>query len=236
MPVVPPPPSPSGEYENDPLPAGTVATDPRERFQRLSQTPFRLLIVNLLIALVYFGGAKLGLQLATVHPSATFVWPPTGIAFAAVLLFGYRVAPAIFAGAFLANLTTFGTVATSAGIATGNSAEALIAVLLTKRFAGEISVFDRTESLFRFLVLAALSTSVSAAVGVLVLSVSGAVGWNDASAISVTWWLGDFVGIVLVAPPIVLWATGPWSAAVMRSWPATANAPVIVRPTVPELT
>src|SRR6266540_854738 len=54
------------------------------------------------LAVVYFAAAKLGLSLAFVNPSATAVWPPTGIALAAFLIFGPRVWPAIFAGALLA--------------------------------------------------------------------------------------------------------------------------------------
>ena len=63
------------------------------------------------LAAVYFVAAKLGLKLAFVHASATPVWPPTGIALAAFLSIGYQVWPGIFLGAFLANLTTAGSVA-----------------------------------------------------------------------------------------------------------------------------
>src|SRR2546426_10629880 len=77
------------------------------------------------LAAVYVLAGKLGLLLAFVHASATAVWPPTGIALAAFLLLGYRVWPGIFLGAFLVNLTTAGSVATTIGIATGNTLEGL---------------------------------------------------------------------------------------------------------------
>ena len=70
-----------------------------------------------LLAIAYFIAGKLGLMLASLHASASPVWPPAGIALAAMLLFGYRVWPAIFVGAFLVNLTTAGNVATSLAIA-----------------------------------------------------------------------------------------------------------------------
>ena len=50
-----------------------------------------------------------------MNPSASAVWPPTGIALAATLLLGYRIWPAILLGAFLVNITTAGTPATSSG-------------------------------------------------------------------------------------------------------------------------
>jgi integral membrane sensor domain MASE1 len=60
----------------------------------------------LILALSYFVAAKLGLKFASVNPSATAVWIPTGISLTAFLMFGYRVWPAIFLGAFAANVTT----------------------------------------------------------------------------------------------------------------------------------
>ena len=68
-----------------------------------------------LVTLSYLVIAKLGLQLAYVNPSASPIWPATGFAIAAVLLYGYRIAPAIFIGAFIANQLTAGSVFTSIG-------------------------------------------------------------------------------------------------------------------------
>ena len=73
-----------------------------------------------ILAVIYFIAGKLGLMLASLHASASPVWPPAGIALAILLLLSYRVWPAIFVGAFLVNVTTAGNVATSIAIATGN--------------------------------------------------------------------------------------------------------------------
>src|SRR5947199_3298765 len=75
------------------------------------------------IAITYLAVAKLSLALASVHPSATPIWPPTGFALAAVLLLGYRIWPAIFLAAFVTNATTAGSTYTSLAIATGNTLE-----------------------------------------------------------------------------------------------------------------
>src|SRR5438045_7550302 len=105
----------------------------------------------LLIALtaVYFAAGKLGLSFATINSSASAVWPPTGIALAAFLLFGRRVWPAIFVGAFLVNITTAGNVATSVGIAVGNTLEGFVGAALVNRIAGGRSVFLRPNDVFR---------------------------------------------------------------------------------------
>src|SRR5437660_12175222 len=84
----------------------------------------------------YFALAKFGLALASLHPSASPIWPPTGFALAIVLLRGYRVWPAIFLGALLANATTAGSIVTGAAIAVGNTLEALIGAALINLWAG----------------------------------------------------------------------------------------------------
>src|SRR6184192_1502309 len=98
---------------------------------------FSAVMVFATLTLVYFVAGKLGLKLAFLQASASPVWPPAGIALAALLLFGYRAWPAIFVGAFLVNVTTAGSPATSFAIASGNTLEALVGALLVNRFAGD---------------------------------------------------------------------------------------------------
>ena len=159
------------------------------------------------VAVLYFVAARVGLLLAAVSPSATPVWPPTGIAFAACLVLGYRVWPAIFAGAFLANITTSGTLGTSLVIASGNTLEALVGAYLVTRMANGPRVFDRARDIFAFVGLAALaSTTVSATIGLTSMSLGGYAQWADVGSIWLTWWLGDATGNLIFAPLMVLWA------------------------------
>jgi signal transduction histidine kinase len=160
------------------------------------------------LAAIYVLAGKFGLSLALFHPSATPVWPPTGISLAAFLLLGYWVWPAIFLGAFVINVTTAGSIATSLGIATGNTLEGLLGAFLVNHFANGRKVFAQQRDMFTFVVLAALlSTTVSATFGVTTLSLGGYADWEMYSAIWITWWLGDAVGALIVTPAIVLWVS-----------------------------
>ncbi len=160
------------------------------------------------LVVVYFLAGKLGLQFAFLHSSATAVWPPTGIALAAVLLLGYQVAPAIFIGAFLVNVTTAGSLVSSLGIASGNTLEALAAAFLVNRYAGGIAAFHHARDILSFSLLAGLvSTAISATIGVTSLVLTGHAQTSQVGSIWLTWWLGDAAGALIVAPLLLLWAT-----------------------------
>ena len=158
------------------------------------------------LALIYFIAGKLALRLAFLHASASPVWPPAGIALAALLVLGFRVWPAIFVAAFLANLTTLGNILTSLGIASGNTLEALCGAWLVNRFAGGARVFDRPQDVFKFALAALIGTTVSPTFGVSSLAVGGFAQWSSYWPIWLTWWLGDASGVLVIAPLLLLWS------------------------------
>ena len=158
-----------------------------------------------ILAAVYFVAGKLGLSMAFVHPSSTAVWPATGITLAAFLILGYGVWPGIFIGAFLVNITTAGSVLTSLGVATGNTLEGLLGAYLVMRFANGRHAFERASDTFRFAGLGLASTTIAATIGVTSLSLGGYAPWSHYREIWATWWLGDGVGDMLVAPLLLLW-------------------------------
>ena len=176
--------------------------------------PTTLAVVTVLTA-IYVAAGKLALRVAFLNPSASAVWPPTGIALASLLLLGYRAWPAVLLGAFLVNLTTAGNVATSLGIAAGNTLEAVIGAWLTGRFANGRDAFEQPQDFQRFLVLAGLvATAISPTLGVTSLCLGGFTPWSDYGPVWLTWWLGDVGGALIVAPPLILWGSRPrpgWS-------------------------
>jgi signal transduction histidine kinase/integral membrane sensor domain MASE1/CheY-like chemotaxis protein len=160
------------------------------------------------VALVYFLAAKLGLSLAFIHASVSAVWPPTGVAIASVLLFGYRVWPAILLGAFAANAFTPVPLIAAAGIAAGNTLEALAAGAAL-RLLDFHTTFDRARDVFKFTLTALLCTLLSASIGVLSLCLDHAAGWEQFGSLWLTWWLGDTVGALVIAPLLLVWSTAP---------------------------
>jgi signal transduction histidine kinase/integral membrane sensor domain MASE1 len=165
------------------------------------------------IAAVYVGAAKFGLSLAfeaEVAEQVTLVWPPTGIALSAILLFGYRVWPGIALGAFVANATHHEPFGTACGIALGNTLEAVVGAWLLQHLVGFQRSLDRLKDVLGLVLLAAVvGTTASATIGATSLCLSDIRPWKSFGTLWFEWWLGDAMGALLVAPVLLTWAGGP---------------------------
>jgi integral membrane sensor domain MASE1 len=158
------------------------------------------------VAVAYFGAAKLGLALAFATPSVTAIWPPTGIALAALILGGRRLWPGVALGAFLANVTTDVPLYTTLGITVGNTLEAVVGAWLLERFGFDPSLRQVRDILGLVVLAGMVSTTISATIGVASLSLGNEL---TESALSVwrVWWLGDLGGDLLVAPFLLVAVT-----------------------------
>jgi two-component system, NarL family, sensor histidine kinase FusK len=175
----------------------------------------------LLLAAAYVVTAKLGLSLAFATQQVTTVWPPTGIALVALLLLGYRYWPGVLLGAFVANLLTSAPVGVAAGIAAGNTLEALAGATLLQR-VGRVraaDILDTPHNVLKLLVLAGLvSTTVSASIGTLSLALGGLVPWSQYSSVWLVWWIGDMMGVLIFAPVLLALTNRHYLAVWRRRW------------------
>ena len=162
------------------------------------------------LATVYVGAARLGLTFDAVAGFATLVWPPTGIALAALLILGYRVWPGVFAGALIANMLTGAPLIVALGIAVGNTLEAVVATSLLRRVPGFRLALDRIRDVLGLIAIAGvLATMLSATIGVGSLYLGGIVPTGQVGTAWRAWWLGDMVGALVVAPVLLSLATLP---------------------------
>ncbi len=158
------------------------------------------------LAAIYVVAARAGLKLGAVSGFATLVWPPSGMALAALLIVGMRVWPGIFAGAAIANVLTGAPLLVAGGIATGNTLEAVVAAYMLQSIPGFHRSLDRVRDAVALIVLGALvSTTLSATIGVASLRAGGIVTTAHAGETWRAWWLGDLIGILVVTPVILVW-------------------------------
>ena len=169
----------------------------------------RLAAGILALAAAYFLTAKAGLALAGDNASVTAVWAPSGVAVAALVIWGRRLWPGVALGAFLANITTAGSLAAVLGISAGNTLEAVVGASLLA-LVGFQRALPRVRDVVALAILAAgVGTLVSATVGVASLWADGNVLPDALGSTWVTWWIGDLAGILLVAPAILVLSTRP---------------------------
>jgi PAS domain S-box-containing protein len=181
----------------------------------------RTIGTGLAVAVAYVIAARLGFQLAFVAEQVTTVWAPTGIAIAALLLWGRSLWPAIWLAAFVANLGTAAPLWVAAGIATGNALEALSATSVLRRLPAFDPALRRIPGVVAFIVVAALiSTTISATIGVATLCTAAVQPWGRFSELWFEWWLGDALGALVFAPAILTTARTP-AAWGRRDWVET---------------
>jgi integral membrane sensor domain MASE1/anti-sigma regulatory factor (Ser/Thr protein kinase) len=159
----------------------------------------------LVVASAYVLFAKIGLSLAFTFKQVTAVWPPTGIALAALVLGGYRLWPGVLLGALAANAYIDEPLYTIVGIAAGNTIAPLVGAYLLR-----LSRFDRTFSRVRdvaiFVLFGALvAMTISATNGTLQLALAHLTPWSSFGTAWRLWWVGDAAGVLLVAPFILTW-------------------------------
>jgi signal transduction histidine kinase/CheY-like chemotaxis protein len=168
-------------------------------------TPAMTLALNIAVAIAYAASGYAGLKLAFVGQAVTLFWPPSGIAFAAVWLFGFRLLPGLVAGAFAVNLVALGAPVPAGLVAIGNMLPAIAATLVLRSMLARHPQAGEFWRVFRFITVAALgATMLSATVGTLVLTLVRNVS-VDAGSAWIIWWMGDAMGVLIVAPPILMW-------------------------------
>ncbi|HXC77731.1 MAG TPA: MASE1 domain-containing protein, partial [Candidatus Acidoferrum sp.] len=151
------------------------------------------------VALAYWFAARVSLQLALVRGQVTPIWPPTGIALVAILVFGRRIWPGIFLAALAVNLPIGPSPLGAATIAAGNTLAPLAAAALLKRIGFRIEL-DRLRDAVAIVLCALAAMTISATVGTSVLVLSWPASTDTFWSTWAVWWTGDAMGVLLVSP------------------------------------
>ena len=171
-----------------------------------------LLFANLLLALLYVLAAKFGLRLTTEARDVTLVWPAAALAIVALLRHGPVLVPGIMLGAGLTNALVTSHLGFASAAAIGNPLEALVAWWLLRRFDFHSSL-GRLRDPLLLTVVAFASPIAAALTGSTALCISGLEPWSRFSLLLFSWWLGDGMGILIVAPVLLTWSDAAGRAA-----------------------
>jgi diguanylate cyclase (GGDEF)-like protein len=168
-----------------------------------------------ILASAYTLTGIVGLSLAIPPGYATAVWPPSGIAIAALMLWGPRVWPGIAVGSFLVNVAvatttaavsfTWMSVAIAVSIAAGSTVQALACAGALQRWVGREQVFESGSSMLLFTGIVTVACLIASSWGVATLNVAGVVVPADFLDTWQTWWLGDVIGMIVFTPVFLTW-------------------------------
>lgn len=184
------------------------------------------LVRLVVVALVYYGGARLGLLLAFPGTNASAVWPPSGIALAAIAVWGRGMWPAVALGALVANGFSFldsgaslvGALLLAGATSLGNTGEAMLGARAVQRWCHGDPFWD-VPGACRFAASAAFCSAFAASLGTLSLMASGSLPAQNAPFVWWTWWMGDTAGIVITAPLLLAWSQSDPLRFPSRQWP-----------------
>lgn len=173
------------------------------------KTKFRSISLYLVkifsFAVIYHLAARLGLKMAYVQANTSPVWPPTGIAIAVLTLFSLSFWPGITLGVLIGSLLTGAPFSLAAGMTFGNTLEAIIAVIVLKKVVHFHDSFDRLNDVIGFALVSLVSTAVGATIGTTSLVLFTQTPQSAFFNIWLTWWIGDLLGALVVAPAIMIW-------------------------------
>jgi two-component system, NtrC family, sensor kinase len=173
------------------------------------------LLVAIPIAAVYYGAGKLGIMIALPIPPGNIsaLWPPSGIAWAANWCFGYRFWPAILLadmaislpGLFETSQDLTNAIGTAVVSASCVVFEAIGGTVVLRRRVGDFYLFERSENVVEFILIALLCTAISALFGVSTTCLSGIADWANFGYFWYTWWIGNAIGVLVFTPLILTW-------------------------------
>lgn len=191
------------------------------------QRPSRktLLLQIVAIAALSTVSGRLGQMLGIPPANVTAVWPPSGIALAAILRFGPRIWPGVWLGGFSVNMLSLFVVRPSlaalllsSGMATCGMLEALVAAAALERFGDKRDPFSRVQSAVVFILISSLLCSIPSAIfGVVILRLSDYIPDAAIPVTFWTWWQGDVAGTLLIAPLLLTWTRDRPSFAALRT-------------------
>lgn len=174
-----------------------------------------LILKTIAVAIGYGLLGKFGYLLALPESHATFIWLPSGLALVAVLQWGKRMAPGIVIGTIIVNfeldpvqvLETMQSFTTHMLIGFGSAAQAILGALAIRKFVGFPNSLNDERSILLFLMWGgAIACLFNATWGTSVLHYFGYVTTEQFLANQLTWWVGDFAGVAVAAPILLMWA------------------------------
>ncbi len=185
--------------------------DPRQLDSRRLDSrrqPIQYFITVGAIAIAYFGTARFTLSTLELGFSASPVWPPAGIALAALLLQGVRYWPGILLGSLWLNVSLDVAGLAVLGASLGNTLQAIAGATLLRRLRVGLALERLHDALGLIVVAGIIAPVINATLGTSTATLAGIIDGQQFASNWGTIWLGDSTGILVVTPLLLVMFAG----------------------------
>jgi signal transduction histidine kinase/ActR/RegA family two-component response regulator len=162
--------------------------------------------------------------LQTSGPSNALIWPPAGIAFAMVVIYGYKMWPAIFVAAALNSYLNDSSIIVLLGTALANTVQPIIGNYFLQWFKFNPRL-SRLRDMFAIMAVAIVVTTVVPTVGMATFALAGELprvnNWSS-------WWAGEILSFLIISPFMIRWIARPYLGWLAREWVEIVAAMVIL--------
>jgi integral membrane sensor domain MASE1 len=185
--------------ESDPLAVESLNLKSEKKIKTsLSTYAFRFILI---FASYYITG-HLGLKIDAENDFATLIWAPSGIALAALYVWGTDYWPAVFLSATLVNVAQHATIFSDVAIGIGNVAEVILGVYILKKYKQFDTSLSKLSDIIAIIIAAIVTSIPDAFIGTAVCWMESVTAAGGVASTWKAWWLGDTMGIMIVAPLI----------------------------------
>jgi len=168
----------------------------------------------ILVAVVYYLSGRVGLLFSIFKGNIALINPPSGIALAGLLIFGWEYLPGVVLGAFATTISNGTPLSYTLITVVGNSLAALVPALLIGRGKKFTCLnLDRTDTVATLIIFGMLlGPLISASIGSLGILLSGMGTTTGLMNVWAGWWLGDAMGVLVFTPFFLVWLGKPLPA------------------------
>lgn len=173
--------------------------DPARRF-------IRFFTLNIPFALVCFLISRVGTSFSLDASGVSLVWPLSGVTIAALMLWGRRLWLGIWLGVLFSNIASHTPLPMGIAIAFGSTGMAAFGAEMLQTQADFQPSFQRVRDVLSFVLIGVFAAPIlSAIVGATSFYLAGIVPQQEYLSALMTWWVGDAMGVLVIAPVLLIW-------------------------------
>ncbi len=189
---------------------------------KISFSKIVIFISNIILVAILYSSTLYFIGRVSVNGNYTFpIWLPSGIVFSAVILFGYRLLPALFIGVFISfslfqqfsnvNIAHINITFVSFIVALGETVEIFLTAYLFKKFISRYNFINYSTLLTKFILISVLTSSIGAIIGFLTMFIFSLNHTLPSTITWLNWSISHILSFIIFTPAILNWSSSSFA-------------------------